>query len=254
MAGASLPPKSDRPTIIYGLVDPRTKDIRYVGKTVGKLGARLSGHLLDKEVNHRTRWVRILLNEGLRPEIITLEIVPPSQDWIQVEQRWIRYYRDGGARLTNTTNGGEGFPGRKLTPLDKEKLTEARNKSERFKVHLAQFSRYWQGRQMSEESKRKRSAAMKGRPGVKGRTPWNKYKEMSPEYKQTMSRAHKGRAPWNKGRPCSAEERQRIAHKLLGRRHSEEAKSRMSVAQKGSRNGLAKLDETKVEAIKRMIR
>jgi hypothetical protein len=35
----------NKPVRIYALIDPITKDVRYIGKTVQKIEYRLSGHV-----------------------------------------------------------------------------------------------------------------------------------------------------------------------------------------------------------------
>lgn len=113
------------PTSIYGLVDPRTNELRYVGKTIQPLNDRLRIHLYDARrglKRYVCNWIRQVLRDGLEPEIFEIESV--QEDWIEQEQFWIAYFRYIGARLTNGTIGGEGTPGRKASAETLAKMSE----------------------------------------------------------------------------------------------------------------------------------
>lgn len=97
---------------IYGLVCPRSGEIRYIGKTKNGLERRLKGHLSGARTlrydHHAARWIRTLLREGLAPEIVLLE--ESDGDWVQAEIWWIAKGRELGWPLTNSTIGGDGAP------------------------------------------------------------------------------------------------------------------------------------------------
>ena len=103
---------------IYVLKDPRTLEVRYVGKSKDPK-SRLADHLCPSNLRgvcHRASWIRYLLARNLRP---VLEVVETCSDfiWEAREVYWIKHYKELGARLTNTTDGGEGgvtVLGRKL--------------------------------------------------------------------------------------------------------------------------------------------
>jgi len=96
---------------IYGLVDPRNDQLRYVGKTKHQLSRRLTQHMADARGQyknyHSSNWMRSLLVKGLEPEIFLIESVARAE-WEEAEQFWIAYFRYIGANLTNLTAGGEG--------------------------------------------------------------------------------------------------------------------------------------------------
>jgi hypothetical protein len=105
---------SGKATSIYVLIDPRTDQVRYVGKTVKPLKDRLSNHLTMArrgKLQRVARWVRGLLLDNIRPEIIEVELVPAAGDWVEAERHWIGYFRFLGADLVNQTAGGEGCSG-----------------------------------------------------------------------------------------------------------------------------------------------
>jgi len=148
-------------TIIYFLVDPRTNEIRYVGKTNQKLEARITSHMRDKENSYKVHWLNQLKAEGLRPRGEILCYVNDDECWKEKEIYWIAEMKRMGARLTNNTIGGDGvsgvtgeskkrmlatWKGRKHSPETIEKLKAARAK-----------------RVTSEETRRKMSQSQKGR-------------------------------------------------------------------------------------------
>jgi hypothetical protein len=101
-----------RETNIYLLRDPRSGEVRYVGKTVRPIEERLRGHILDsKRSEIRTaRWIRSLAELGLRPIAELIEVA--LDDWQAREKYWIAFYRASAPdRLTNHTDGGEGAAG-----------------------------------------------------------------------------------------------------------------------------------------------
>lgn len=94
---------------IYGLRDPRSMELRYVGMTV-KPERRVKEHVRDSARRpncHRSKWIASLVREGLRPELIELETVPHGERET-AEIFWVGYMKALGARLTNATNGGNG--------------------------------------------------------------------------------------------------------------------------------------------------
>ena len=101
-------------TVIYSLVDPRSGQTRYVGKTARGMLARLISH---KHAAKRgqlpvNRWVMKLIREtGSGPIFNWIESVPDGADWAEREMFWIAEMRRRGADLLNLTNGGEGCSG-----------------------------------------------------------------------------------------------------------------------------------------------
>jgi len=121
---------------IYALIDPITKQPRYVGKT-DNLSRRLATHLKDRSHCHRAHWIQSLLSQGLKPTLLVIESIPSDQGWQERERFWISHYRNLGCTLTNNTDGGDCPPstkGRKLnrTEAGRRNITAAlveRNKS-----------------------------------------------------------------------------------------------------------------------------
>jgi len=89
--------------VIYGLTDPRDGSLRYIGKTIGRLKDRLSGHLCDVRPYHPERkrlWLDELRALGLCPEIFEIEPCPRTSA-LEQEAFWIGYFRFCGAALVN---------------------------------------------------------------------------------------------------------------------------------------------------------
>lgn len=139
-----------RETIIYGLADPITGHLRYVGKTVTEPRRRLDAHMHDARRGVRrpcASWIRKLLKQGVQPEIFEIETCPAEIDWEEAEQFWISYFRFIGCSLLNLSIGGEaGTLGWKASDETKRRMSAART-----------------GFVISEESKRKRYQATSDR-------------------------------------------------------------------------------------------
>lgn len=143
-------PQGDNTTFIYGLIDPRTGYVRYIGKA-NRPKVRLGLHLIPyqlKENNHRTHWLRNLLSNGHRPRLVILEEVAQSS-WQQAEKKWIRIFRNipNYAALTNSTDGGEGIEG--YCPSEEERIRR---------------SIFMTGRKMPPGTGQKISDANRGKP------------------------------------------------------------------------------------------
>lgn len=118
-----------KPVVIYGLSDPLTGELRYVGKTVKSLRHRLKSHLVavrrGESKHHAGNWLRKLIDDGVQPEIFEIELVPVGGDWVEAESHWIALMRALGCRLTNMAAGGQGAVGYKAPPEHREKLRKA---------------------------------------------------------------------------------------------------------------------------------
>ncbi len=102
---------------IYTLADPRTGEIRYVGKTFC-MRKRFYDHICckNKRNNKRTAWIKSLLKDGLKPKMEVLETIENAsdEDWAQCEMFWISTLKFYGCDLVNGDSGG--LSGKKQTP------------------------------------------------------------------------------------------------------------------------------------------
>jgi len=93
-------------TFIYALIHPKTKEIRYIGKS-NYPKRRLQEHHCEyrhKGNTHKKNWIKSLIKEGLRAELLILEECEES-NWQEREKFWISFYKDN---LTNSNEGGAG--------------------------------------------------------------------------------------------------------------------------------------------------
>lgn len=91
---------------IYGLVDPRTDEIRYVGQSVNPTH-RLGQHIYEAEDirgGAKRRWILDLLANGIRPSLRILAGVRKARADI-AEKRWINRCAADGHRLLNAIPG-----------------------------------------------------------------------------------------------------------------------------------------------------
>jgi GIY-YIG catalytic domain len=90
---------------IYALIDPRTDEIRYIGKA-NDPKKRLVSHLRDAN-RRRTpvySWILSLRKLNLVPEIRVLRL---TTDWKTAEREEITKARATGIRLLNLADGGD---------------------------------------------------------------------------------------------------------------------------------------------------
>jgi hypothetical protein len=191
--------------IIYGLLDPRTDELRYVGKSASGM-VRPKAHCFPSQLRHHNRrvaWIKSLLAADVKPEIAVLEEVENAESLPELEKLAIQHYRSMGFDLVNGTDGGEGTLGRKLSAEARAKISAARKGwcpsddtrrrmsegqkhrapfSEEHLSHLTDAQRLRRDTtNVSEETKRKIAA-------------WNIGRKMSDEAKAKMSAANKARA------------------------------------------------------------
>jgi len=91
---------------IYALSDPRTREVRYVGKTTDPR-QRLRQHSSDSRgrITPTKAWLRSLRRDGLTPIMQVLETCT-ADAWEERERHHIARLRAEGCRLTNLAEGG----------------------------------------------------------------------------------------------------------------------------------------------------
>ena len=162
-----MPLRGEDETYIYGLIDPRDGQLRYVGKA-NDPEHRLYMHMAEKYRCHRTAWIAGLKSNGLAPELCIIAVVADTE-WEAQERYYIAYYRGLGCDLVNGTDGGDGL--HNPTAEVRQKISKA-NKG---RIHIH-----------SPETLRKLSDAMKGRGPAIGHP-------VSQETRDKIGNFHRGR-------------------------------------------------------------
>jgi hypothetical protein len=217
---------------IYFLLDPLTREVRYVGMTVYSLKDRLNGHLRYKGKDHKSYWIKSLKDRGLIPEIVLVKTVS-IDDRADEEQKMIGIMRDLGARLTNSTKGGVGALGYKHSAEAKDRMSRSKKGKPSPK----------KGMPISEEQRAKLSES-------------TARQMQDPERRAAISRVHKGKK-------ISAEHRRIVSEaaskrwkewRASGQHMSEESIERMREAAKNRPKRAPASEETraKISAAKRL--
>src|SRR5271169_1581874 len=118
---------TNSPHVIYGLFDPETKELRYIGYTSNMKRRHYDHHqkYFLKGNSHKNNWIKSLLARGLEAEIFVLERYETAEELPLAEIENIEYYRFLGVDLTNSTNGGDGLSkGYKFSEEARQKMSE----------------------------------------------------------------------------------------------------------------------------------
>ena len=141
--------ENNQDIFVYGLFDPTTDELRYIGKTTcGMKRVKVHCHesAVKKTGTHKRNWVNSLWKQGLKPHHAILAHCADEAAANSKEIELISYYREQGFNLTNGTTGGEGSTGASHSNEAKAKISKSRI-----------------GRKHSDETKAKISKAMAGR-------------------------------------------------------------------------------------------
>lgn len=166
-------------TFIYLLRDPRTFEVRYVGKA-SKPYSRFRAHLTEKGTYRKIRWVQYLLANGLRP-IMEVVLCCNINQWEDVERRLIASYRKQFNLVNNTAGGiARGF-----TKEDRKKTADNLRGRKRPDISIRVKEYYkthrciWKGKNLPESTRKK--------IGEK-----SKLKVYSEEYREKLRKASTG--------------------------------------------------------------
>lgn len=180
-------------TYIYGLIDPRDNRLRYIGKS-NNPRVRYSDHTTQPEDNHKGRWIKLLLRQGLKPTLIILDEVP-FDDWQRYEYDWIEVFKP---QLTNSKDGGIG-----CNPSEETRAKQSAAKKGK---------QPWLGKKHSDEARAKQSERAKAR-----------WERMTPEEQaeSTKKRFAKPRLkPRKRTAPITDETRKKLSASLIGNKHT----------------------------------
>jgi predicted GIY-YIG superfamily endonuclease len=171
---------------IYGLYDPRTNELKYIGQAKN-IQNRLKRHKKDarkyKDKYQKDAWILELRELKLQPIIREIE----QTTKIKANERetyWIKYFKESNYKIFNVTDGGIGCK------INGQIYNKGIPMSEEQK---AKISKTLQGRIVSEETLIKQS---KARKGVKqGKNTSSKYVGVSWDKKKNRWRvglSHEG--------------------------------------------------------------
>lgn len=217
--------------VVYGLVDPRDGEYRYVGLSTRGLARPRShlGRVNDNDHTYRANWLRTLNANNLKPIIVVLQECVDEDELAYAEDYWIRLLRIEGQRLTNHLSGG--FVGRKPDEATRAKLSTAlrgRTCSPEAIQHMSEAKRGKKnpmfGRPVSRATRDKRAESLSGEK--------NHRFGMAPPPESAATRFRPGHPTWNKG--LTLPELSGPNHPRFGRKHSAESVQKMSNSKLGS--------------------
>jgi hypothetical protein len=169
---------------IYALIDPTTRLVRYVGKSVS-VKHRFWTHICTPDPNtHRGRWIQKLRASGLVPVLETLETIndPDNNKWQAREKYWIKWMRDEGYELTNIQAGGGGCA---LPGTNRERLIASFTPERRAAIAARNAARIY----TAEMAERRRALKVSDETRAKLRAAF------TPERRAMMSESRRGYKP-----------------------------------------------------------
>lgn len=102
--------------VIYGLIDPFTNQLRYVGKSANlKRRSKEYTRYKKNPTRHVEKWVNSLISKGVVPEVEVLEERENPKELNELEKFYVGYFKGLGCDLCNHTDGGEGMCGFQYT-------------------------------------------------------------------------------------------------------------------------------------------
>ncbi len=115
--------------IVYGLIDSRTRCLRYVGQTVRALEVRLHQHAQSSKKMTTppiNAWLRGLQSDDAQPIAVELELCDSREELDQAEIFWIAYAKSIGCELLNRVAGGSQRSGWHHSASAKQAMSEKR--------------------------------------------------------------------------------------------------------------------------------
>jgi hypothetical protein len=145
---------------IYGLIDPFTFKVRYIGKTMN-LKQRFDRQLNEQSKTYRCNWIQSLRSKGKKPVQVVLQELNDTDDWQAAEKKWIAIAKKYGWDLVNGTDGGDGVVN--LPKESRQRIADAWKGRKHKPETLLRLSEIRKGRVRSESAKDIVSLKMKGR-------------------------------------------------------------------------------------------
>lgn len=103
---------------LYQLLDPETKEIRYIGQTQNPK-RRYRQHITEVANNktHKINWIFSLNSKGLKPEMFVFKCLS-VEELTKQEDYYINFYKEQGCKLTNSVRP------RRLDNITKDKYSD----------------------------------------------------------------------------------------------------------------------------------
>jgi len=192
--------------IVYGLTDPRTDEIRYIGRSSAGPGRPLEHRLrISREKTHKAAWIRSLARDGVSYGVVVLKECSSKEETVEAEKQFILMHRLFGARLTNLTEGGEGTAAKKLSLPDSEIVDRYANGESELALARSYGVQRWTIRRRLIE----------GGAEIRGRSAANtvRMSKMSVDERKALAAAANAacRGKSRVGRPHSAETRAKMS-------------------------------------------
>lgn len=175
--------------MVYGLKDPETGQIRYVGQC-GAGSVRPWAHQtptnLREEPGPKANWIQGLKDRGLNYEVVVLEDADNADQELlwSMEQFWISQAKGLGWPILNITKGGGGALGLRMSPESIAKIVAVRE-AEKAAGKKPKTAGWNKGLKSTLEHRAKISAALMGNTYASG----NKGKPKSEAHKAAIAAA-----------------------------------------------------------------
>lgn len=227
-------------TFIYALRDPRTQEIRYIGKSDSPK-QRMRSHIgnATRENNHRSHWILLLRSFNLQPLLQIVDEVIRCE-WQAAEAAYILFYKEEGCNLLNGSPGGEGTGSGVDHPMFGRKHSHAIRA--KWSAERSGHRNTWFGKTHSPESrdkisytKRSNPVAISAETRAKLRTARAK-RIFTPETRARISAALRGENHYLFGKKLNPEHVAKIRAASIGRKHSAESREKIGAAQRGPKN------------------
>lgn len=243
---APIPPQlypRNKHAYIYALSDPRTKAVRYIGKTFDPSG-RYSKHCRANGKTHKDCWIKQLRAAGIAPEFDVIDILSAKDEraFQAAEAKWIETFRSMGFKLTNLMDGG-GSGGRHAPETIERMRLAQNNRSDETKAKIAAAGLARRGRKHKPESIAKMKAShafVSEETRIKASVS---HSNISDDSRRRMSEGQKLRYQDPRQRAKMAE----ILAKVRGGRRTPEQRARISA---GIKAAIASRPKEKSEAIR----
>lgn len=121
---------------IYGLVDPDTSRVFYVGRSRNP-SQRFTSHLSDNGNSDKAQWIRKLASEGKQPSLMILEECMTEVEVVRAERFWITLGEKSGWKLLNNVNAVDLWAHEpELHSARKDKQTKAKRNNQPWGLDL----------------------------------------------------------------------------------------------------------------------